>query len=363
MSLRETKSARRVTMGMATSPAATRSREVALAKGELLQRCGWRFKRVTCLVAPDLDSVWCLWGESLRLPLACIREVSIAKVETQEFRVESFVDGTFVFRVPAGRPGALHYWVATLQGLLAHATEPGFSAQYASVWMATRVQARFRGLLGRRKAARQAAGRNRSERSRSPALAQLPAFGSPADDKAARDATRELLRAHRRAAADQLAAVRRGVLARRRTHAMRAEAAAARQVEAAAAKRARGQYMARYFERAERGGGSQRSERDAAPYRRAAALNAPSSAVRQQRAARGGQGWYPAGPAGGATPALPTPQSPARARTGTGPRQHGAERRQYDAEQRLAQRIADTAAEGGDDGASPATRITIITCR
>ena len=114
------------------SPAAARSREAALAKGELLQRCGWRFKRVTCLVAPDLDSVWCLWGESLRLPLACIREVSIAKVDAQEFRVESFVDGTYVFRVPAGRPGALHYWVATLQGLVAHATEPGFSAQYAS---------------------------------------------------------------------------------------------------------------------------------------------------------------------------------------------------------------------------------------
>ena len=340
------------------SPAAARSREAALAKGELLQRCGWRFKRGTFLVAPDLDSVWCLLGESLRLPLACIREVSIAKVDAQEFRVESFVDGTYVFRVPAGRPGALHYWVATLQGLVAHATEPGFSAQYASVWMATRVQARFRGLLGRRKAARQAAARNRSERSRSPALVQLPKFGSPADDKAAREATRELLRAHRHAAADQLAAVRRGVLARRRTQAMRAEAAAAKQVEAAAAKRARGQYMARYFGPVDNSGwtlrgGSQRAERDAAPSGRAAALNTPSSAVRPQRPARGGEGGDPAGPAAGAKPASPTPQSPARAHAGL-PRERSAEQRQHSAEQRLAQHIANTAAEGGDDGASPA---------
>ena len=184
--------------------AAGRSREAALAKGELWQRCGWRFKRATCLVAPDLDSVWCLWGESLRLPLACIRDISIAKLDAREFRIETFVDGTHVFRVPTGRPGALHYWVATLQGLCAQATEPGFSAQWASVWMATLVQARFRGLLAR-KAARQ-----KAEREQSPAPGEFKAL---ADDQA----TRELMRAHRHAAADQLAAVRRGVLARRRS--------------------------------------------------------------------------------------------------------------------------------------------------
>ena len=195
---------------MATT-AAGRSREAALAKGELWQRCGWRFKRVTCLVAPDLDSVWCLWGESLRLPLACIRDISIAKLDAQEFRIETFVDGTHVFRVPTGRPEALHYWVATLQGLCAQAMEPGFSAQWASVWMATLVQARFRGLLGRRKAAREEA-----ERNQSPAPVEFPVFKAADDDKAAREATRELLRAHRHVAADQLAAVRRGVLARRR---------------------------------------------------------------------------------------------------------------------------------------------------
>eukprot|EP00964_Phaeocystis_antarctica_P060457 scaffold36065_cov54-Phaeocystis_antarctica.AAC.5 len=192
--------------------AAAISREAALAKGELWQRCGWRFKRVTCLVAPDLDSVWCLWGESLRLPLVCIREISIAKLDAQEFRIETYVDGTHVFRVPAGRPGALHYWVATLQGLCAQATEPGFSAQWASVWMATLVQARFRGLLGRKKAAREEAERNQAP---SP-VGEFPVFEAAADDKAAREATRELLRAHRHVAADQLAAVRRGVLARRR---------------------------------------------------------------------------------------------------------------------------------------------------
>ena len=191
--------------------AAAISREAALAKGELWQRCGWRFKRVTCLVAPDLDSVWCLWGESLRLPLACIRDISIAKLDAQEFRIETFVDGTHVFRVPTGRPGALHYWVATLQGLCAQATEPGFSAQWASVWMATLVQARFRGLLGRKKAAREEA-----ERNQSPAPVEFPVFKAAADDKAAREAARELLLAHRHVAADQLAAVRRGVLARRR---------------------------------------------------------------------------------------------------------------------------------------------------
>ena len=56
-----------------------------LAQGELWQLCGARYKRVHCLVAEDLDRVWCLWSATLRLPLACIRQILITReVEFQE---------------------------------------------------------------------------------------------------------------------------------------------------------------------------------------------------------------------------------------------------------------------------------------
>ena len=121
----------------------------ALVKGELSQLCGWGFKRVLCLVAADQYDVWCLWGDNLRLPIACIREVSITKLHTLEFCIDTFVNGSHVFRATQ-RPGALHYWVATLQVLCAQCMEP--DSRWRSVWAVAKVQARFRGLLGRKRA-------------------------------------------------------------------------------------------------------------------------------------------------------------------------------------------------------------------
>ena len=98
----------------------------ALVNGPLYQLRRWKFKRVTILIAADEHDVWCLWGESLRLPIACIREISITKLHALEFRIDTFVNGTHVFRAPQ-RPGALHYWVATLQALCAQCMEPASS--------------------------------------------------------------------------------------------------------------------------------------------------------------------------------------------------------------------------------------------
>ena len=120
----------------------------ALVKGELYQLRGWKFKRVTILIAADQHDLWCLWGESLRLPIACIRAISITKLHALEFRIDTFVNGTHVFRAPQ-RPGALHYWVATLQVLCAQCMEP--ASRWRIVWAVSRVQARWRGLLGRKR--------------------------------------------------------------------------------------------------------------------------------------------------------------------------------------------------------------------
>ena len=121
----------------------------ALVKGELYQLRRTGFKRVTVLIAADQHDVWCIWGESLRLPIACIREISITKLHALEFRIDTFVNGTHVFRAPQ-RPGALHYWVATLQTLCAQCMEP--ASRWRIVWAVSRVQARWRGLLGRKRA-------------------------------------------------------------------------------------------------------------------------------------------------------------------------------------------------------------------
>ena len=121
----------------------------ALVNGPLYQLRRWKFKRVTILIAADEHDVWCLWGESLRLPIACIREISITKLHALEFRIDTFVNGTHVFRAPQ-RPGALHYWVATLQALCAQCMEP--ASRWQMVWAVSRVQARWRGLLGRKRA-------------------------------------------------------------------------------------------------------------------------------------------------------------------------------------------------------------------
>ena len=121
----------------------------ALVNGPLYQLRHWKFKRVTILIAADEHDVWCLWGESLRLPIACIREISITKLHALEFRIDTFVNGTHVFRAPQ-RPGALHYWVATLQALCAQCMEP--ASRWQMVWAVSRVQARWRGLLGRKRA-------------------------------------------------------------------------------------------------------------------------------------------------------------------------------------------------------------------
>ena len=121
----------------------------ALVKGELYQKRGWNFKRMTILIAADQHDVWCIWGESLRLPIACIREISITKLHALEFRIDTFVNGTHVFRATQ-RPGALHYWVATLQLLCAQCMEP--ASRWRVVWAVSRMQARWRGLLGRKRA-------------------------------------------------------------------------------------------------------------------------------------------------------------------------------------------------------------------
>ena len=76
-----------------------------LAQGELWQLYGRRYERFHCLVAEDLDRVWCLWSATLRLPLACIRQIQITSVHALQFRIDTFIDGTHVFRAPSV-PGA-----------------------------------------------------------------------------------------------------------------------------------------------------------------------------------------------------------------------------------------------------------------
>lgn len=122
-----------------------------LAQGELWQLYGRRYERFHCLVAEDLDRVWCLWSATLRLPLACIRQIQITSVHALQFRIDTFVDGTHVFRAPSV-PGALHYWVATLQGLCAHATAVTSPLEWSGAWAATCLQAHWRGRHARRRA-------------------------------------------------------------------------------------------------------------------------------------------------------------------------------------------------------------------
>ena len=104
------------------------------------------------MVAEDLDGVWCFWAPSLRLPLACIRKVTITSAHKLQFRIETYVDGTHVFRAPP-RPGALHYWVATLQELHGNAMWVRPPPAWCGIWAAACLQKHWRGRIVRRKAA------------------------------------------------------------------------------------------------------------------------------------------------------------------------------------------------------------------
>ena len=135
-------------------PALRRHHGKRLAEGDLYlwEPHQLRFRRASWSVEEDEHGVWCLQSKArgLRVPLACVVEVRVASVRRLQFDVARFGrEPQLTFRRASAARRLLHYWVGTLQALVAHACTVASPAVWSAEWAAVRVQAHWRGWRGR----------------------------------------------------------------------------------------------------------------------------------------------------------------------------------------------------------------------